>query len=370
MAIREGRWDCVSCGRRGNLGRQLSCQGCGDMRPEGVRFYLPEDAPAVTDPELLKTARNGPDWICDYCEASNREGGGVCKQCGADRDSGRRQQTRLIRFRQETVRRASVAADYARPLMAQHPVAVKLAAVGVPVFILLLFLFFRTYEVPAIVVGVQWERTQEIEILRTEREEDWSVPAAGRLVDSRRAVHHYEQVLDHYETRTRTVYEPDWDSSSDSGSGGYDSWSGGDSSSYDSTPTGTRDLGNGFFEDTYDVGRLQATRTETYQEPIYRSEPVYRTKYTYDIDRWRHSRNVRAAGRDHNPRWPRYNLRTKERAGDRREAYTVKFRSDDGKAYSRGVSLAEFPSYRQGLRATLGVNLFGQVRWVKPKIEM
>ena len=87
MAIREGRWDCASCGLVANLGRDLRCAGCG--RPRGkVRFYLPANEPAVVDAERLAQAQAGPDWICAYCQASNRSTSAACTGCGAPREEG------------------------------------------------------------------------------------------------------------------------------------------------------------------------------------------------------------------------------------------------------------------------------------------
>ena len=87
MAIREGRWDCVACGRTANLGRDLRCAGCGRARGK-VKFYLPANEPAVLDSELLARARAGPDWSCGYCQASNRSTSQACTGCGASRSEG------------------------------------------------------------------------------------------------------------------------------------------------------------------------------------------------------------------------------------------------------------------------------------------
>lgn len=365
MAIREGRWDCQSCNRVGNLGRDLVCKGCGDVRPEGVRFYLPENAPAVSDKNLLETARSGPDWICDFCEASNRAGGSVCVQCGADRDSKRQQQTRFMKLHEAIGRRVEqvVTRAMSYPVVQRHPRGAMAAVFAVPALalsLLLVFLCFKSYELEGVVSSVEWERVVRVEELRTEREEDWAVPTGGRLMSSRRAVHHYDQVLDHYETRTRVVWEPDpvdYDSGFSSSSGS-DSWSGG--SSY-SAPTEVQDLGNGFFQDSsYDW----ASRTETYQAPVYRDEPVYRTMYTYDIDRWRHKRDVRATARNLQPYWPEFRLGRKEREGGRTETYTVHLKAD-GHEYCWAVPLDQFAAYRPGRKAAVVVNFFDYVRDVR-----
>ncbi|HEX8432380.1 MAG TPA: zinc finger protein, partial [Longimicrobium sp.] len=85
MAIREGRWDCPSCGSTGIFGRHVECLSCGKPRPGGVRFYLSDDAPVLVDPERIAEARAGADWVCEHCAATNRATHPDCEGCGAPR---------------------------------------------------------------------------------------------------------------------------------------------------------------------------------------------------------------------------------------------------------------------------------------------
>ncbi len=85
MAIREGRWDCTSCGSTGVPGRHVDCPGCGRPRPEGTRFYLGDDAPVMADPERLAEARAGADWACARCGGTSRASLTECGGCGAPR---------------------------------------------------------------------------------------------------------------------------------------------------------------------------------------------------------------------------------------------------------------------------------------------
>ncbi|HEX8905532.1 MAG TPA: hypothetical protein VF771_11850, partial [Longimicrobiaceae bacterium] len=87
MAIREGRWDCPSCGSKGQLGRHVYCTGCGAPRPKEIRFYLPEDAEAVTDASQMVQATAGADWVCEHCGGSARATDADCPGCGAPRGS-------------------------------------------------------------------------------------------------------------------------------------------------------------------------------------------------------------------------------------------------------------------------------------------
>ncbi|HYW12972.1 MAG TPA: hypothetical protein VE871_13520 [Longimicrobium sp.] len=85
MAIREGRWDCPSCGSTAVYGRHVDCPGCGRPRPAGIRFYLTADAPVITDAAQLAEANAGADWICGHCGASTRATQADCGGCGAAR---------------------------------------------------------------------------------------------------------------------------------------------------------------------------------------------------------------------------------------------------------------------------------------------
>jgi hypothetical protein len=93
MAIREGRWDCSSCGSTGIYGRHVTCPGCGKSRPASVRFYLAAGEPEVKDPDRLKEAWAGPDWICGGCGATHRAGTPICTACGTMQGSRRQRVT-------------------------------------------------------------------------------------------------------------------------------------------------------------------------------------------------------------------------------------------------------------------------------------
>lgn len=86
-----------------------------------------------------------------------------------------------------------------------------------------------------------------------------------------------------------------------------------------------QDLGNGYYEEvpnTRDVYRTDYY-TETEQQPVYRQDPVYDTRYYYTIWRWTPTRDVTAAAADNHPYWPEVTLSANEREGDRTEAYSI-----------------------------------------------
>jgi hypothetical protein len=334
MAIREGRWDCPTCGTTGLLGRQLACEGCGNRRPEGIRFYLPDDAAEVTDAERLAEARAGADWICEHCGVSARASQARCPGCGAERGGSPQQQTHEHRFEEpaeeEAPRALAAMAPPRRRRRWKGPAAI-LAIVGGMVW------YNGPVEVTATVAAKDWSRAIEVQEYRTVQEEDWSVPQGGRQKRSFRAIRDYRQVLDHYETKTRQVSER-----VQTGTRTY--------------TCGQRDMGNGYFEDVTCTEPEYTTnyRTESYQDPVYRQEPIYDTKYAYEIEKWLPDDTAWARGdASREPAWPAVQIGRGEREGARIQRYVLRFTDDEGKTYEREVTAEQFARYRAGQSVTL-----------------
>ncbi|HEX6368977.1 MAG TPA: hypothetical protein VF006_08590 [Longimicrobium sp.] len=330
MAIREGRWDCPTCGNRGLLGRDLSCPGCGNRRPEGIKFYLSDDAAEVTDAARLAEARAGADWICEHCGVSARAGMDRCPGCGAERGSSPRQQTHEHRFDEPAADAApalglAATAPPKRKRRWRGPVALVAIVGG-------LAWWNGPVEVTATVAAKDWSRAIEVQEYRTVQEEDWSVPQGGRQKRSYRAVRDYRQVLDHYETKTRQVSER-----VQTGTRTY--------------TCGQRDMGNGYFEDVTCTEPEYTTnyREETYQDPVYRREPIYDTKYAYEIEKWLPDDTAWARGdAAKEPAWPAVRIGRNEREGARIQRYVLRFTDGEGKTYEREVTADQFQRYRQG----------------------
>ncbi|HYR11380.1 MAG TPA: hypothetical protein VEQ60_26600 [Longimicrobium sp.] len=347
MAIREGRWDCPTCGNKGLLGRELSCSGCGNRRPEGIKFYLPDDAAEVTDAARLAEARAGADWICEHCGVSARAGMDRCPGCGAERGSSPTQQTHEHRFdepAQEPVR--TLAATPPKRRRGWKGPAALVAIVGGLVW------WNGPKEVTATVAAKDWSRAIEVQEYRTVQEEDWSVPQGGRQKRSYRAIRDYRQVLDHYETKTRQVSER-----VQSGTRTY--------------TCGQRDMGNGYFEDVTCTEPVYETnyRQETYQDPVYRREPIYDTRYAYEIEKWLPDDTAWARGDGaKEPTWPAVTIGRNEREGARIQRYVLRFTDDDGKTYEEEVTADQFQRYRQGQPVKLRMKRGGgDVEIVEPQ---
>ncbi len=349
MTIREGRWDCPHCGTTGILGRHQQCLNCGSPRPEGVKFYLPENAPEVTDEQQLAQARSGPDWACEHCGASNSAGNGFCTQCGAPKGSSPEQAVKVY-----TPNQVPRTGKISQPIQNLQPPLPKKRSrpwgIGHWVALMVLVLsiglgvrFILPREVSAIVTQETWERTIQVEIYKTVTEEGWSVPAGGRLLSQRAEIHHYNQVLDRYETRTRQVSERVQVGTT-------------------TRVCGQRDLGNGYFEDVTCTEPVYETRyrTETYQEPIYRQEPVYQTKYRYEIEKWVYNRTAKATGTQQQPYWPSLTLAANEREATRTEDYKVVLTDAKGKAYEIQLNQQDWQTFDVGQTHKLKVSFFGE----------
>jgi hypothetical protein len=100
---------------------------------------------------------------------------------------------------------------------------------------------------------------------------------------------------------------------------------------------GTRDKGNGFFEDVYE------------ERPVYRSRDVHAVKVTYDVERWVAARNLEARGGDRRPRWPDVSLARNEREAGRQERY-VALLQGGRKTYRLELPQARWEQLQEGRR--------------------
>jgi ribosomal protein L40E len=331
--IRVGRWDCPACGHKGNIGYETSCSQCGSPRGKNVKFYLPDESEEVTDTQQLSQARAGVDWICDYCGADNKAADTHCRSCGNARtETDINRQTREIRL--DTP-----------PPTAPTPVAQPKFNKGYYVFgaiallLIILFLLFRTRETTVTVTAHEWMREIRTEKFIPVIEEDWSLPEGAKLQHSFRDVHHYDKVLAGYETKYRTVEKP---------------------SGTQRVKVGVRDLGNGYFEDIYETQTVYRSVRESYEEPVYRSVPVYATKYRYEIYRWKPDKVYRTAGRDTSPKWSDAvpPITKTHRESERFEKYILHFKDERGNEFSDECTFEFWHRVRDGQTIKAEKNAF------------
>ena len=329
MAIRVGHWDCETCGHQGILGPETQCPNCGSPRPENVEFYLPEDAEAVQDEEKLKEANAGADWICAHCGGHNKAWDDSCQSCGSPKEveDGDKHIEEKVEYFDGREQQAKTLHTAPQP---KNKGCLK--------YFLYLFLFVGVLfglslfesSIDVKITELKWERKIELQEYKQVTEEDWSVPSGGTMLKSRKAVHHHDKKLLRYETRTR-------DKRVKVGEERY--------------VCGSKNKGNGYFEDVYCTKPIYETRQETYEEPIYQQIPVYATKYQYTIMKWVKIQPLVAKENTTSPYWPKLKAhQTKDRfkTGKREETYWAIFHDHKGKKQQEEVPYNYWKSLQKG----------------------
>jgi hypothetical protein len=378
-----GRWDCSSCGTKGVLGDQYSCSGCAAPRPDDVEFYLPGDAEVITDEAGVAAAEAGADWQCEYCDSWLPATVDSCTRCsGGEIADAKKQETK------DYASRAAVPVARAIPVARAVPVVrtvsagggsaagaldgtaeggsksgksclgACLAGVVLIAGCLVASLFVDT---TVVVGGHSWERTHEVEVLRTVGGGGWEVPDGAFDVASEQKVSRYDKVYVRTETRSRTEAYTERDGTrpekySERVSDGYseERYTERVKSGSKRVKAGVKNLGNGRFKQLYknvptykkvsktrrkprfktvwktrQVPRyVKKTRQVPYEEKIYRKDPVYQTYYTYRITRWIKDEPVVLRGAGTTPRWPERNEGEDRRVVRERGVYRVTFARD------------------------------------------
>ena len=331
----EGYWDCPQCGKKKIRGRYRYCDSCGRPRGNGVKFYMLDRTYAENQDEIS----DEPDWYCSFCQSLNSAKSKVCESCGSSQADSDKNYFAMLAEDEKKKREERQAAynnpepdykeynsnhsdeDYKNTFTSnetKEPEKTNLFQnIGnkfkgllfvIPILFLIALMvnFFIPKEQSLVVTETNWERVIEIQEYKTVKESDWSVPNGGRLYDTRSEIHHYDQVVDHYETVEEQKSEQ------------Y-------ISGYESVVTGTRDLGNGYFEEITENRPVYSTRywTETHEEPVYKSVPVYQTKYYYEIERWVHKENEKTNELNNEDYWAEISLKENEREGVKKETYKI-----------------------------------------------
>lgn len=366
----EGRWECPSCNSE-CLGRHERCPNCGAPRPADVEFYLPSDATEVTDAAHLADAASGPDWYCSHCGSANADlVDGVrrtrCAQCGnardgEDKDHAKRiygagqapetaQEARgLIREEKAAATRSRRAArlqggrkpDAGSARRPRLMLSLLGGLIAIAMLAAALALPWKTASLE--ITGFRWSRAIPVQAIRTVQEEGWDLPAKAFHDHPVRKIRSYVSVVDHYQTRTRQVSERVM-------------------SGMESYNCGTVSQGNGYFTTRTCTRPTYTTRyrTESYQDPVYRQDPVWGTWHRYDIDRWVTIRTKRAAGATQDAAWPEISLAKGERVGARSAAYQVTLvDTGTGEKKLRALPFAAWSKLRRGDDLSVDYNLFG-----------
>lgn len=311
--IVKGYWDCPYCSSREIDGLVDFCPNCGVHKPKDVKYYLKgnvttnttysksqiSDSDVLSEKELEKAGISKEEcdgkhkeWVCNFCGSLNNWADNVCSSCGSQKDEsdtmygGEKKSGEEPKEPQHTESNPDKEQPSVWDKIKRSFVKNRKAAAIVTVIIAVLSVMFFPYKKVVTVKSFAWERNISLEEYKTVQESDWNVPAGGRVYDEKTEIKSYVSVVDHYETvwetKTREVFD------------------------HNETSTTYSDNGNGTF--TEHTTTTPVYRTETYQEsheePVYRQDPVYATKYYYDIDKWVDTGNdYPSSGKDHKPYW-------------------------------------------------------------------
>ena len=287
---------CEYCGGSNPATVHICCN-CGHSRDEDDKNYYehhPERRDAVIASSTPTATSNESHWESQYNEEPSTDDG---REEDKDKEDHYRSRENACAPSVSSNRRSF---HFDISDLPWGKIGIGLLIVTAIIGLIMLFIPKERY---ITVAGVDWQRSIVVEECRTVRESGWSVPPDGRVVYTQREIHHYDQVIDHYEKvkHENTVIV-----------GSHEE------------VVGYRDLGNGYFEEetrtVYDYG----TEVSYTDEPVYRDEPVYQTKYYYDIERWVYDHTVKASANDKEPYWPSVeNLPDNQHADEKSESYGI-----------------------------------------------
>lgn len=376
--IIEGMWDCRYCRTKGIGGSMRECPSCGSIRDTDTKLYMPGEITYVQEEKAKEVSRN-PDWICNFCESLNPDTTRVCISCGASRtgenlnyiENRKKQESEGSKIANEEIAVTPEHDNFTENESYEEEVTSKTIwnerAENIPSFLEGILNFFKGLMPGILIVSaiifliiggiwlftpktktvtieqVSWERSIEVERYQTVNESDWNLPQGARLHETRREIYTYEQVLDHYETKSRQIAKQRLDH-------------------YETRVVGYKDLGNGYFEELTEQVPVYETyyETEYYKDPVYRSEPIYKTKYYYEIDKWLHDRNLDTSGFDKSPYWAdTSNLGSDERTSTKNEKYFIWYTDKKGKTKKISMPYEDWGDLMVGDVVTVNVSVFG-----------
>lgn len=361
-------WDCDYCGTKNISGLTRVCPYCGKPRGTETNFHFIEGKEKeYIDEDKAEEIGREPDWLCSFCSSLNNAKETTCPSCGASREDSSKNYFEMKEEREAKKREAElleVQRDEERKLGINYEEFEKeyfanreektvsetktkwslknyIARIGIILSVIALGLLIFLPKTKSVHVDSHnWEYSINVEEYKTFSESDWTLPPGARLTSQQVEFKEYVPVLDHYETQTVTEQ------------------------SYEQIGSHTEysyvDNGNGTATEVAhtvpDYGYVTHTRTE--QVPVYRQEPVYATKYYYDIDRWTYTRSIKTEGNDTKPYWGELDLKDKEREQSRNEKYTVNCTDvKKGKEYSYDAPYEIWIAIKDGSDVKLTVKL-------------
>ena len=365
MAIRIGRWDCLSCGHKGTPGPNTHCERCGAPRDPKVTFYLPDDEPEVSNKEQIQEALSGADWKCNYCGSENKSIATHCKSCGNIRDHEDSNRNEKViydegsaEYHEEQLRqkRNSEKENRATFFQERHKETTKgtaakwtkRLAIVIGSLVFLVFSVWWCFHPSTSMMTVEkhyWCFSQQVQLHKLVTEKDFSIPPGAKLIAQTTKVYSYNRVPDGRVQKTRQVKVKIGSRK---------------------VKVGKKDMGNGYFKDVYRDEPTYSYKTETYYETKYREVPVYKPYYTYEIYRWVDARaRDSLQGHDSNPRFPNPTLpdTIHWKIISPKTYFALFVKDDSGKNHQIEVTETQFYHIKDGDKQLVSQNNLGNM-WI------
>ena len=349
----EGLWDCPFCDSKRIRAGQKTCPNCGHPQAESTKFYMPDAVEYVPEEKAEKISRN-PDWQYSFCGSLNSDNLDSCANCGATKEESERnyfemrQQEEEKKYKKEEQKAFSQRSESEEPRKSFLKNMLLLIGTFVTIVFSIFGLLASCFSPNVRNVTIddfEWQSAIDVKENVTYDESGWTLPDDARLQYTQSEIKEYQPIIDHYKTVTETKTRPVFD--------------------HNEAHTSYKDLGNGYFEKHayYTPVYRNETYTETHQEPVYRQEPVYATKYYYEIDRWQAVDHAVSSGNDQKPYWSKPKLGSKQKTGIKTERYSViityknKKNKDVTKEYT--MKYSDWKTLKKGKNVKLKLNKLG-----------
>jgi hypothetical protein len=290
----EMYWKCSACGTiNGGLSKKcgervISGSGCGKPL-DHQNWFMPKDLNNnLTDAEHIKQAKEGADWICEYCGSTQRNSLGDCAVCGGDREFSKKKESKQ---HHKTLQQHHKTESDQLPLFkpSKWPIIAGTTLSAIILIGILIWAFTPKY-IDANVRSVAWVGKVNVERYRKIKEEGWSPSYdAESIRHEGNRVHHHDQVKigSHKESYVVSV-------------------TCGQTCNTVSVPRVCTSNKNGMASCTGGGTRQQCTTkycNETRYRTVddYEDVPRYQMWYSWYVWRWRHHRTVQSDGTDLRP---------------------------------------------------------------------
>ncbi len=361
--IVENTWVCSSCQSK-QLGRHMKCQSCGSAKEKDEKDIVPEAATAqtVTNPELLKKAKDGPDWECEYCNGRVRNAEGQCSNCAATRAALQKDAEAIagdwkrVGDDLRSVLPPSPGSAPPPPRAAYRPPPIPkdpapwpliLGLGGAMLVLGLITLLLIPREVNASISGISWVYTADLRQKTQKHGTDWGSPSESSAfnVSCNKKYYGDEDCHPHDCRPHSESYECNCTSE--------------ECNCHESCSSN----GNGFSTCTTRCStcRSCSTCSRTVYDTCYDQCPVYKNWCEYDYYAWPVISTNQTAGTTHEVKWPDLAANGPDQRLDRTEKYKVAFTDGKDNWTHTPWSYAEFQKFSTGETWKLKVRRIGSV---------